>query len=340
MKYTNISVFFIFFLLLLFNQRPMNAQPTHGDADGWKIIESETEPHHRHENAFTKVGDKFYLLGGRGERPVDIYDPETNSWQTGATPPLPMHHFQAVSYDGKIYVMGALTGGWPDEDPLPHIYIYHPETDSWSKGPEIPEQRRRGAAGAIAYNDMIFLVGGIQNGHIDGHVRWFDSFDPATGEWSVLPDAPRFRDHFQAVVIDGKLYAAGGRRTSQATGNTFHLTIPEVDVYDFSTGRWNPLPPSGDLPTERAGTTSLAVGDHLIVIGGESGAQQPAHAEVEAYHTGTGQWRTLPMLNIGRHGTQAILHNGSIYIAAGSKVRGADEINSLEVYSIPPGMLE
>ncbi|MDR8390345.1 hypothetical protein NC796_04275 [Aliifodinibius sp. S!AR15-10] len=304
----------------------------------WTTLSSDTEPHHRHENAYTKVGDKLYLLGGRGERPVDIYDPATGSWSTGATAPLPMHHFQAVTSDGKIYVMGAFTGGYPDEDPVPNVYIYDPETDSWTRGPKIP--RPRGAAASVVYNDKIFVVGGSQNGHIGGHVRWFDSFDPETGEWEQLAEIPRFRDHFQAAVIGGKLYAAGGRRTSQASGRVFQLTIPEVDVYDFETGEWNPLPPTGDLPTERAGTTAISVGNNLVVIGGESGTQSEAHSEVEAYNTETGKWQSLPQLNMGRHGTQAIVHDGKIYIAAGSKVRGAEEINTQEVLSIPSMLME
>lgn len=300
----------------------------------WEMLTSDSQPMHRHENVYVEVNDKFYLIGGRGERPVEIYDPASNTWSKGSTPPLSMHHFQAVSYEGKIYVLGAFTGGFPDESPIPNIYIYHPETDQWEKGPEIPENRRRGAAGAASHNGKIYLVGGIQNGHIDGHVRWMDEFDPATGKWEELEDMPRYRDHFQIAVVDDKLYAAAGRRTSFATGRTMELTIAEVDVYDFKTGTWIPLPPVGDLPTERAGTTAITVDGHLLILGGESGSQVEAHAEVEAYNPATGKWTSLPPMNTGRHGTQAIVHNGKIYIAAGSKTRGATEINSQEVYII------
>lgn len=314
---------------------PAYAQQSSG---GWELIEGEELPTHRHENAYAAVDNKLYLLGGRGERPVEAYDPATGEWETKATPPLSMHHFQAVSLDGKIYVVGAFNGGYPYEDPIPNVYIYDPSADEWTKGPEIPEDRRRGAAAAVAYEGKIYIAGGIQNGHADGHVRWLDEFDPQTGEWNRLANAPRNRDHFQAAIIDGKLYAAGGRRSSQATGATFELTIPEVDVYDFDTGKWTPLPPSGDLPTERAGTTSIAVGKYVVVLGGESAAQTEAHAEVEALNTETGEWDALDSLNVGRHGTQAVLHKDKIYIAAGSKVRGADEINSQEIYAIPDSL--
>jgi len=309
---------------------------SHAQPGSWTALTpTDGSPMERHENAYAKVGDRFYLLGGRGERPVQIYNPETGTWTTGATPPVNMHHFQAVPYDGKIYVLGALSGNYPDETPIPHVYIYDPETDAWTEGPAIPADRRRGAAGAVAHEGIIYLVGGIQNGHIDGQVRWLDAFNPETGTWEQLADAPRNQDHFQVAVVDGKLYAAGGRRTSQATGAVFELTIPEVDVYDFATNTWTPLPPSGDLPTERAGTTTVSVGGHLLVLGGESGSQEPAHAEVEAFNPETGTWQSLAPMNTGRHGTQAIVHEGHLYIAAGSRTRGATEINSQERFTLP-----
>lgn len=308
---------------------------------GWHTLTPAAgEPIHRHENAYVRVDDKFYLIGGRGIRPVQIYDPATNTWTTGAPPPLSMHHFQAVAFKGKVYVIGAFTGQYPDEEPIPNVYIYNPKNDTWTKGAKIPADRRRGAAGAVAYNGKIYLIGGIRNGHIDGHVRWLDSFAPATDSWKKLPNAPHYRDHFQAAVIDGKLYAVGGRRTSKATGQLFELTVPEVDVYDFSANRWTTLPPSSNIPTERAGSTTVSVGNKLIVLGGESGSQKQAHAEVELFNPATGQWRSLPDMNQGRHGTQAIVYQNKIYIVAGSKIRGADEINSQEVLKLPQSVID
>lgn len=332
---------FIVFILFVFSCQSANQEETdttaqqetnpEAEQQSWSTVSTENEPTARHENAFTEVDGKFYLVGGRGERPVDIYDPETNQWSKGQTPPLEMHHFQAVSHDGKLYVMGALTGGFPDEKPIPNIYIYDPATDEWTKGPEIPEGRRRGAAGAFAYNDKLYLVDGIQNGHTDGYVNWLDEYNPATDTWTTLPDAPHQRDHVQAVVADNKIFIAGGRTTSAATGQTLELTVPEVDVYDFDTGEWSTW--ENNIPTERAGTTSVNIGDQVIVIGGESGAMEPAHHHVEALNINTGEWDSLPSLNRGRHGTQAFVFNDKIYIAAGSGNRGGGpELTSMEVY--------
>ena len=184
------------------------------------------------------------------------------------------------------------------------------------------------------HEGLIYLISGIQNGHTDGHVPWMDVFDPNTGTWRQLADAPHSRDHFQAGIIDGRIYVAGGRRSSFATGQTFELTVPEVDVYDLANGTWSTLPSSSNIPTPRAGASAVVLQGHLIVIGGESGAQQTAHSEVEAFDPATGRWTSLAPLQVGRHATQAIVYDGAIYTAAGSRTQGATEINSQEVFRI------
>jgi len=299
--------------------------------DGWAIETSTNDPTERHENAYVEADGLFYLIGGRGNKPLDIYDPVSQTWSTGTPPPLEMHHFQAISYQGDIYVIGGFTGDFPDETPLANVYIYSPATDTWSTGPVIPMSRRRGSAGVVVYNDHIYVVCGIQNGHIDGWVPWFDEFDPATGTWTVLPDAPRARDHFQAAMSGDKLFAVGGRRTGE--NSLFTPTVPEVDVYDFNTGTWSTL--TANIPTQRAGATTVEINGTVIVIGGETEGQTVAHNETEALDPVSNIWTTLDPLNTGRHGTQAVTYMGKIYIAAGSGNQGGGpELTSQEFLNL------
>jgi len=289
----------------------------------------------RHEHGYVQVGDRFYLLGGRRIQPIDIFDPATGTWTKGAPPPTEIHHFQAVTFANKIYLLGAMTGRFPVEPPLSNVYIYDPAANAWTVGPEVPADRRRGGAGAVLHNGEIILIAGITNGHSDGHVTWVDAFNPRTGQWRRLPDAPRARDHFHAAIINDKIYVAAGRRSSYATGQTFELTVPEVDVFDLGTNQWSTLPKSGNLPTQRAGAAVAVVGGRLLVIGGES-AQALAHAEVESLDPATGQWTALAPLSVGRHATQAILHDGRLYLASGSRTRGATEVDTQEIYTPRP----
>ncbi len=303
-------------------------------AQVWRAIEPNNLPEKRHENAMTTANGKLYLIGGRGLKTVDEYDPKKDTWTTMAKAPLEMSHFQAVSYKDELYVLGAFTGGYPHETPIPNIYIFNPLKNEWRKGPEIPEKRRRGAAGAFVLNNKIYLVCGIQDGHWDGQVSWFDVYDPATDKWETLADAPRPRDHVQVAVVNNKLYVAGGRLSTARINQVMNRTVKEVDVYDFKTGAWSTLDATNNLPTLRAGNTAVAFGNKLLIIGGESDAHVEAHNEVEAYNTSTKKWEKFPSLYQGRHGTQAVLLNKKVYIAAGSANRGGGpELNDMEVLS-------
>ncbi len=297
----------------------------------WQTVETQGQPQCRHECAFTACAGKLYLIGGRRIQPVNVYDLKTNQWTNASKPPVEIHHFQPVIRDGKIYLFGVMTGKYPNETPLPNVLIYDPATDAWSQGAEIPEDRRRGSCGVVLHNGKIYMVCGIREGHQGGFVPWLDEYDPVANTWRRLADAPRPRDHFAAVVIEGKIYVAGGRRTSKRTGQVFNLTIPEVDVYDIQTNTWATL--TEDLPTQRAGTSTVAWDGKLLVIGGES-AQKQAHNQVQMYDPAAKKWQVLSPLVRGRHGTGAVVLDGKIYTCAGSGGQGGGpELTSLEVFA-------
>jgi hypothetical protein len=183
--------------------------------------------------------------------------------------------------------------------------------------------------GVFSRGHKIYLVCGIKDGHWDGHVAWFDEYDTKTGQWKVLPDAPRPRDHFQAALMGDKVLLAGGRTSHAAIGKVLEPVIAEVDQYDFKTGQWTTLP--AKLPTPRGGTASIAKAPYLLVLNGESAMQVPAHAEVEVLNTKTGTWTRLPDLKRGRHGTGAVYWKGRLYVQAGSRNRGGGpELNDME----------
>ncbi len=304
-------------------------------ANHWETISSVGKPTARHEAALTGFGGKLYLIGGRRINPVDVFDPASNRWTAKSPTPLELHHFQAVVLGDRIYLMGAMTGPYPREKPLERVVAYRPQTDKFEMLHAIPADRRRGGAGAVIYNDKIYLVGGITNGHIDGSRPWIDEYDPRTGAWKILPDAPHARDHFQAVVIGDRLYAAAGRTTSQATNQVFDLTVEAIDIFDFKTGNWLPTEECPELPTPRAGNMAIAVDGKLVLGGGESILQRAAHDEIEVYDPVTQAWTKWPALNRGRHGTGFVQIGNHIYTASGCGNRGGSpELDSIERLAI------
>ncbi len=330
-------------------QSPLSGAPLAATPGKWQVrtFGIGANPEQRHESAYVELNGLFYLIGGRGNKAIQVYSPVTDTWSNTGAITNDIHHFQAIAWNGKIYIVGAFTGGFPNENPLTTIKIFDPATNQLTDGATIPANRRRGSAGVAVYNDKFYVVSGNRLGHrkflMDNqtiaHAPWFDIYDPVTDTWQVLPDAPRARDHFHAAVINNRLYAASGRRSSWENGNfeaTFAPTEAAVDVFDFTTNQWlagNDVP--DDIPTQRAGASSVVFNDELIVIGGEIQNNPPNNLALnvtEALDPATGTWRTLAPLNLQRHATQAVLFDEKIYLPAGSKTRGGTEITPNEAY--------
>lgn len=310
--------------------------------DSWREIDTRGEFTPRHEATMVEHQGLFYFLGGRRINPVEVFDPNTQEWTRKSMPPIELHHFQAVSLGDVIYIIGAMTGGYPGETPVDRVVKYYPAQDRFEFSHTIPESRRRGGAGAVIHNDKIYIVGGITDGHRGGYQPWLDEYDPRTGEWRALDDAPNARDHFQAVVVGNRLYAFGGRRSSQATGETLNLLTDYGNVYDFEQQHWLPVTEDLRIPSPRAGTMAAVWGDKVIIAGGESHTQVSAHDEIEVYDTRSNTWQTWPRLKRGRHGAGLAIHNDHLYVVSGSGKRGGEpELSSVERIQLPgikPGL--
>ncbi|WPR70399.1 kelch repeat-containing protein [Flavobacterium sp. NG2] len=329
----NKKILFVSFLMLLLAMAcAKKLQPTAEINKVWTTVSSADNslPIARHEAAFIRVGKKMFLLGGRGIKPTSIFDIETQKWTKGTKPPIELHHFQPVVHNSKVYIIGALTGPYPSETPVPNIYIYDTKKDIWSKGGVIPATRLRGSTGNVIIGNMVYVSCGIIDGHRSGHQKGLDSYNIITAKWEVLPDAPRARDHFQAVTTNGKIYVLGGRQ-SMAPDKTFSETIGEVDVYDIKNRKWETL--KEELPNQRAGSMSTVYHNEILVIGGESIRQGHAHNEVDALNITNHTWRVFPSLVRGRHGSGILNYKDVLYIASGSGNRGGSpELTTMEKY--------
>lgn len=271
----------------------------------------------RHEATAVSVNGKLYLMGGRGNRPVEVYDPALNSWRVVGNTPLEIHHFQPVVLGEKIYAIAAFTCCYPNEPSIADIHVFDTVTEQWSIEGSMPAERTRGAAAAVVWQGDIYVLGGNTAGHNGGAVAWFDRYDPATSSWQVMADAPNARDHFAAVVVNGQLVAAGGRATDQP--NPFANTVAATDIFDFSTGLWRT---GASIPNPRAGTFATGAGTELLIAGGESSGRIEAYATTEAYDINLNQWRTLQPLSVARHSGGASVLGTTWHVVAGNTTTG------------------
>lgn len=289
-------------------------------------------PDKRLENGYVEVGDKFYLIGGINgggtgydANAVLVYDPITSTWSENDPVPIRFHHFQPVVKDGLVYITSAWITPNPFNDSNDSIYIYNPLNDSWTTGREVPDSRKRGSAGSVLYDGKIYISCGNEGGH-GGHSsvkKWLDVYDPATGAWDSLPDAPIERDHIYATIINDQMYMAAGRQSDN--NSWLSTTIGQIDVYDFATNTWSTN--AKDLPTGRSGAPLATLDDKLVVLGGETD-QNDSHEEMEVYDPVTDKWIRYTDMDPASHGTNAIVNNGQIWVAGGSEKKGVSNQTS------------
>lgn len=299
---------------------------TNGQQRKWKVLKTKNEVANRGECGMAAVNGKLYLIGGgEGIQPVASFDPASLKWTKLSVAPILMHHFQAVAYDNNIYILEAFsTNNFPNQTSMPNVYVYDTKKDQWQQGGEMPVERRRAAAGAVAYKGKLYLVDGILHGHSSGTTNMFDSYDPLTKVWTPLPDAPHIRDHCSAAVIKDKLYVAGGRNTSFRDPENkiffYSQTVLDVDCYDFETGKWSTL--SAKLPLGSGGGALVNLNDVLYYMGGEravgTGMNGPRKNTYYLDPSKQDQWIETDSLNFARNGMAAAVLNNKIYAAGGS----------------------
>ena len=204
-------------------------------------------------------GGKIYRVGGLTFRNAAddepdmhsvaefaCFDPATNKWS--ALPPLPeaRSSHDAVVIGNTIYVVGGWTlAGGSKGEWLSTAWSYDlsdPQAE-W-QAVASPTFKRRALA-AARWNRQLVAIGGMDdNANVSRRV---DALDPATGEWTRLPDLPRSQMAgfgVSAWNLDGKLLVSGadgvvhqladdGAKWESAgklaTGRFFHRLMPGVD---------------------------------------------------------------------------------------------------------------
>jgi len=218
----------------------------------------------------------------------------------------------AVSHEGKIYVVGGYVGNWIASDVL---LIYDSDTDTWEFGENMPIAR--GALSAEFVSGKLYAVGGFG---IDGTYSTVEQYDPDTDSWKTKASMPTPREHLASSVVDGKLYAIGG--FARGVGN---LDVNEV--YDPQNDSWETMAP---MPTARNGITASQLNEVIFVFGGEDTVR--TFNENEAYIPQEDTWHTLQPLPVPRQGLFSSAVGDTIYVMGGGFVPGASYSNLNHAY--------
>lgn len=279
----------------------------------------------RQEVSVVALNGEVYVIGGfndtrQVQSSMEVYNPATDTWRTAASLPVRLHHANAAVVDGKLYVLGFLTGLNFTADG--RAFVYDPATETWEPRAPMPTGRQRGASGTAAIDGQIYVSGGLRG----GAVQDFSVYDPAEDRWQALPDHPLPLDHLVVGAIDGIFYTFGGRDRS------IRSHTDRVFAYDPVEGQWSER---ASMPTSRAGHAAAVVDGVAYVLGGEGNPNHPSQVfdENEAYDPRVDRWTSLPAIPTRRHGTGAAAVDGIIHLPGGADVIAFGAITTHESYA-------
>ncbi len=215
------------------------------------------------------LGNKIYVAGGKTIRTpeekqssgddthfeirdvLEVLDLESQTWS--ALEPLsePRAGVSVTACDGKIYALG----GNNFIHQLNAVEMYDPESGHWELGPALPFSVQM--PGTATVNGKIYSIGGHSQ-EIEGGSFRAEMFvlDPAAGKWEELEPMPSARESMGIAVLDGKIYAMGGKGIDYSAA---------TEVYDIEAGTWSSNTP---LPAKCAWLDAAVVDGRIFAMGG------------------------------------------------------------------------
>jgi N-acetylneuraminic acid mutarotase len=274
----------------------------------------------RQEMGVAAIAGEVYVVGGFDGtgQPVDTvesYSVSGNRWTRRASLPAALHHVNLAAVGGKLYVVGALTGG--NFAGSGATLVYDPALDAWSPLTSMPPGSGRGASGVAVLDGRIVVAGGYRGG---ASVADASVFDPQTNAWSPLQPLGVPRDHLAAGTVDGRVFAVAGRAGGALKG--------ALEVLDAASNTWQRR---ADILTPRGGCAAATLDGRLVVMGGEGNPSDPSGVfpQTESYDPATDRWRTEVPMRTPRHGIGAATV-GEVLVVPGGATRegfGAVDVN-------------
>lgn len=283
----------------------------------------------RQETAVVELEDIIYVIGGFTLTDVtdrvEAYHPAAGEWSTEPALPQPLHHANAVSLGGKLYLLGFLTSGLFVANG--GSYVFDPATGIWSPLAPMPAGSERGAGAVGALDDhRIIVAGGFREGTAVSDVS---IYDVSTDEWFSAPPLPEPRDHGAGGVVGGTFYLVGGRVGAIASASDL------VFAFDEANGQWCERQP---MPTARGGIAAAVVYDKIVVVGGEGNPDDPngVFDRVEVYDPLLNQWKIEAPLPAGRHGTGAATWAARVFLPGGADQQAFGAVADVSGFDLLP----
>lgn len=300
-----------------------------GGGNEWR--EEAAAPKLRDGPSGVRVGGYVYLLGGIEDYDADFeyvdsaeelerFDLRTREWTELPPMPVELNHPQLATARGDLYVLGGLTAHLAETAATGRAWRFDIETGRWSALAPLPTSR--GAGGAVAIGDRIYVVGGVADGQ---RKTALEAYDLDSGTWERLAPMQSPRDHLGAATLGGQLYVLGGRRGDG-------LPLDDFERYDPARDRWERLP---GPPEPTSGFGFEAVNGRLVATGGENLRQRVLTGRTWAFDPATREWEALPNMNPPMHGHTMVEYRDRVFVFAGSRCSGYHPFRSAASLEVP-----
>lgn len=204
------------------------------------------------------LGDQIYVPGGNlsnGEATdlLEIYNPRSDTWETGPNLPIPLSAYGLAAYEGKLY----LFGGWDGSTYSNKVFSYSPADLEWQELTPLPIPL--GYPGVSIAAGRIYVIGGFDGEEASRQTYTYTPSLEENNPWKSVAEMPEGRYAMGLASIADKIHLIGGLG---GEGSTF-------SQMDFTpqTKSWQVL--ENPLAGEWAYLATTAIGTEIYVLGGE-----------------------------------------------------------------------
>ena len=293
------------------------------------------------------VDAKIFAIGGQVQiekdkfgdfalSKVEMYDPETDTWERRADMPTARFAASTSVVDGKIFAIGGeqlkrikrYKGSAYEFKKLPTVEMYDPATDTWTQKADMPTVRSYLSTSVM--DGKIYAIGGMSSSNEQRRLETVEVYDPLTDTWAKARDITHPRSCAAISVVNGETYAMGGRGWS-AIQDDPDPYLSSVEVFNLKTNRWQKRT---EMPAPKTSHTASVIDGKIYVIGGyvQEGKELKNLVTIENYDPTTDRWTQEPDMLIGKSGHTTEVIDGKIYIFGGDSDVAEGPLTSVEVY--------
>ena len=299
------------------------------------------------------VDGKIFVIGGNlqlemdeyGDRSlstVEMYDPETDTWEGKANMPTVRSDVSVSVVDGKIYAIGGSKqtkvqvprGYTYDTEELPTVEMYDPTTDTWTQKADMSTPRK---TKTCVVDGKIYAIGGWSTANEQPQLEIVEIYDPATDTWAKAQSMNHARCSAAISVVNGEIYAMGGigwpPNRDESGQYLSSLYLSSVEMFNPKTNQWHE---KTETSTPKADHSASVIDGKIYVMGGyfqEERKLKPL-STIEVYDPATDRWTQESDMLIGKFGHATEVIDGHIYILGGNSIGVKGPLTSVEVYDL------